>query len=113
MSHAGHFPAIIQYHLSMLGCRCYEIKCSTGVVVGNYSSTGASIPYNTSLGFQAAVDLFTVKDDYNRTWPGNDLKPQDELFTQCWNLSQASCMHCLALDYLLSALLKILCCMEI
>ena len=69
-------------------CRCYEIKCSTGVVTGNYSSSGASIPYNTSVGFQAAVNLDTVKDDYNRSWSGNSLKPQDELFTRCWNFSQ-------------------------
>lgn len=70
--------------------RCYEIKCATGVVIGNYSSSAAAIPFNTSVGFHPAVDLNTVRDDYNRSWPGNSLTDQDELFTRCWNVSQVS-----------------------
>lgn len=73
--------------------RCYEIQCSTGVVVGNYSTatgTPTAIPYNTSTGFiEPGLNYDTVVDDYNRKWNGNPLMSQNELFTQCWNGSQA------------------------
>ncbi len=73
--------------------RCYEIKCDTGVVIGNYSTTNndAAIPYNTSTGFiEPGLDYDTLKDDYNRTWNGNPLMSQDMLFAQCWNGSQVN-----------------------
>lgn len=74
--------------------RCYELQCTTGVVVGNYTagSTDAkttSIPYNTSTGFiQPGLNYSTVLDDYNRTWNGNPLMAQNQLLTQCWNGTQ-------------------------
>ena len=66
--------------------RCYEVRCVTGVVVGNFSSNGAAIPFNTSRGFtEPGLDLSTVQDDYGRTYAGNPLKGEEQLFTQCWN----------------------------
>lgn len=86
---AGH----AQKH--MRSCRCYEIQCLTGVVVGNYTTTGAtpeSVPYNTSTGFiEPGLDYDTLADDYGRYWNGNPLMSEDMLFTQCWNVSQVTC----------------------
>ncbi|KAK9787725.1 hypothetical protein WJX73_002165 [Symbiochloris irregularis] len=66
--------------------RCYELRCATGTVVGNYTNSGSAIPFNTSNGFtEPNLDEATVKDDYGRVYPGNDLKSEDELFVQCWN----------------------------
>ena len=43
--------------------RCYEVQCVTGVVVGNYSATGAPIPYNISQGFvQPGLNYDTLQD---------------------------------------------------
>ena len=83
--------------MAMIACRCYEIQCSTGVVVGNYSTataTPTAIPYNTSTGFiEPGLDYDTVADDYNRYWNGNPLMSKDELFTQCWNGTQVAYFH--------------------
>ena len=80
---------------SGLACRCYEIRCSTGTVIGNYSAdnSDAVIPYNITGGFIPKVNLDTVVDDYGRHWNGNDLMSEDELFTQCYNASQVSIYH--------------------
>ena len=86
---AGSAPRLTH---SCLRCRCYEVKCDTGTVIGNYSSSGVATPYNTSGGFQPKVNLSTVVDDYNRSWPGNPQLGEQQLFTQCWNLSQVSCI---------------------
>ena len=80
-----------QLFISGSWCRCYELKCDTGTVIGNYSASGVATPYNTSGGFQSKVNLSTVVDDYNRSWPGNTQLGSQQLFTQCWNLTQVVC----------------------
>ena len=66
--------------------RCYEIRCVTGTVVGNLSSDGTPIPFSLRNGFsEPNLDEAAVQDSYGRTFNGNPLKAQDELFTQCWN----------------------------
>lgn len=76
-------------------CRCYEIRCATGTVIGNYTVAGndvvSTIPFNLTRGYTPKVDVNTVKDDYGRLWSGNDLMDQDLLFTKCYNLSQVRC----------------------
>lgn len=73
-------------------CRCYEIRCATGTVIGNYTVAGndivSTIPFNLTRGYTPKVDVNTVEDDYGRLWSGNDLMDQDLLFTRCYNLSQ-------------------------
>ncbi|KAL3157021.1 hypothetical protein ABBQ38_001272 [Trebouxia sp. C0009 RCD-2024] len=73
--------------------RCYEIRCATGTVIGNYTVAGndivSTIPFNLTRGYTPKVDVNTVEDDYGRLWSGNDLMDQDLLFTRCYNLSQS------------------------
>ena len=58
----------------------------TGVVTGNLTSSGTAIPYNISGGYtEPGLNYATLQDDYGRTYAGNPLKAQNELFTQCWN----------------------------
>ena len=99
-----HFSEDLLLYLS---CRCYELQCLTGVVNGNFTGpNNTPVPYNTSTGFiQPGLNYDTVLDDYNRTWNGNPLMAQDELFTQCWNgtqvpthlYSSAVDLHCVLL----------------
>lgn len=85
----------VSAHLGMCHCRCYEIRCSTGTVIGNYTAAGndvvSTIPFNLTKGFTPKVDVDTVEDDYGRLWSGNDLEDQALLFTKCYNLSQVRC----------------------
>ena len=74
--------------------RCYEIKCVTGTVVGNLTSSGAPIPFDTRNGFsEPGLNYATLQDDYGRTYAGNPLKADNLLFTQCWNDTLVSCQH--------------------
>lgn len=90
-----------------ISCRCYEIKCDTGVVIGNYSAANndAVIPYNTATGFtEPGLNYTTLVDDYGRTWNGNPLMSEDQLFTQCWNVSQVTIHRCLVCGLYVSTL---------
>lgn len=77
----------------LMSCRCYEIRCHTGVVWGNYSSAGTLYPYPVSMSDLWPVYKFSTSsgtppvDDFNRSFPGNILNSSDVLFTQCWNAS--------------------------
>ena len=57
-----------------------------GVVISNISSTGESLPYLVNNTYtEAGLDYATLQDDYGRTFAGNPLEAQNELFTQCYN----------------------------
>ena len=72
--------------------RCYEVRCETGVVTANFSSSGARIPYNISNGYiEPGLNYATLEDDYQRTYAGNPLMSQNMLFTQCYNNTLVSC----------------------
>lgn len=67
-------------------CRCYEVRCLTGAVVGNYSSDGSPILFDTSKALtQPGLNVATVRDSYGRTYGGNPLESEELLFTQCYN----------------------------
>ena len=69
-------------------CRCYEVRCTTGTVLGNSSGVPYSLQdlggsvYNWNRNTSAPL-----VDDYGRQFPGNILNGSDVLFTQCWNAS--------------------------
>ncbi|KAK9801963.1 hypothetical protein WJX73_002009 [Symbiochloris irregularis] len=66
--------------------RCYEIRCTTGVVPGNYTSAGVATPYPLSETYiQPGLDLNTLVDDYGRHWAGNPGAADNEIYTLCWN----------------------------
>ena len=55
-------------------------------MVGNLTVSGVPVPFDTLRGFsEPNLDLSTVQDDYGRTYAGNPLKQENQLFTQCWN----------------------------
>ena len=69
-------------------CRCYEVRCTTGTVLGN--SSGVPYPLQDLGGSVYNWDRNTsapLVDDYGRQFPGNVLNGSDVLFTQCWNAS--------------------------
>ena len=76
-------------------CRCYELRCVNSIVPGNYSSRSVPTPYAIAGGQLRPVYAFdTISggpplDDYNRTFPGNVLNATHQLFTQCWNQTDA------------------------
>lgn len=77
--------------------RCYELRCVNNVVPGNYSADvdHRPIPYAIQDGQLKPVYAFdTINgtpslDDYNRPFPGNVLNGTKQLFTQCWNETDA------------------------
>ncbi|KAL3160371.1 hypothetical protein ABBQ32_010699 [Trebouxia sp. C0010 RCD-2024] len=59
--------------------RCYEVRCQNGIVIGN-----GTTPVSTNdFYYLASVDA-TVKDDFNRSFPGNAAFDQAEQDVQCW-----------------------------
>lgn len=85
-------------------CRCYEVRCSTGAVVGNLTANGQPILFDTRNGFsEPGLNLATVEDDYGRTYAGNPLRSQNRLFTQCFNNTLVSFLNnirlCVYRDY--------------
>ena len=82
--------------------RCYELRCVNNIVPSNYSSNNTPVPWGiVPVPSAAARDqldpLYTHEtyssdpavDDYNRTFPGNVLNATNQLFTQCWNQTDA------------------------
>ena len=68
--------------------RCYEIRCTTGTVLGN--SSGVPYPLQDLGGSVYSLNRNTtapLEDDYGRPFPGNVLNSSNVLFTQCWNAS--------------------------
>lgn len=70
-------------------CRCYEIQCVSGSVVGNYTAddlpmfltvAAANPPYTWNF-TTAHIPL----DDNNDTFPGNSGASENQLTVQCWN----------------------------
>lgn len=77
-------------------CRCYEIKCDTGVVIGNYTGDDNTlVPYPFSKIYQEpGLNYSTLLDEYDRTWGGvwpNPLQSEDVQRTQCWNADEVPC----------------------
>lgn len=62
---------------------------------GNYSSDNTPIPYATAKDqLEPVYELETYGntppvDDYNRVFSGNVLNATRQLFTQCWNQTDA------------------------
>ncbi|DBB17410.1 TPA: hypothetical protein ACH3X3_014441 [Trebouxia sp. C0006] len=75
--------------------RCYELRCQTGVVAGNFSSDNTPVPYRIGPAQSQPPYQFTTfsgqppLDDFNRSFPGNPLNSSDVVFTQCWNLTDS------------------------
>jgi len=75
--------------------RCYELRCQTGVVAGNFSSDNTPVPYLIGPAQSQPPYQFTTfsgqppLDDFNRSFPGNSLDSRDVVFTQCWNLTDS------------------------
>ncbi len=75
--------------------RCYELRCQTGVVAGNFSSDNTPVPYLIGPAQSQPPYQFTnfsgqpPLDDFNRSFPGNSLDARDVVFTQCWNLTDS------------------------
>lgn len=63
------------------------------VIPGNYSSDGMPIPFTIAeMKPVYTLDTYSSKpavDDYNRPFPGNVLDARNQLFTQCWNNTDA------------------------
>lgn len=77
--------------------RCYELRCVNNVVPGNYSADRIPmpIPYAIADGQLKPVYLFETNsvqppvDDLSRPFPGNVLNGTNQMFTQCWNDTDA------------------------
>ncbi|KAL3133728.1 hypothetical protein ABBQ32_008218 [Trebouxia sp. C0010 RCD-2024] len=75
--------------------KCYELRCINSIVPGNYSSDNTPIPYATAKDqLEPVYELETYGntppvDDYNRVFSGNVLNATRQLFTQCWNQTDA------------------------
>ena len=75
--------------------RCYELRCINSIVPGNYSSDNTPVPYaiaKNQLEPVYALETYSNSppvDDYNRPFPGNVLNATRQLFTQCWNQTDA------------------------
>ncbi|KAL0039953.1 hypothetical protein WJX77_012639 [Trebouxia sp. C0004] len=75
--------------------RCYELRCQTGVVAGNYSSGNTLVPYAIAPSELKPVYQFqTVSneppaDSFGRIFPGNVLNSSQVLYTDCWNTTDS------------------------
>ncbi|KAA6418535.1 MAG: hypothetical protein FRX49_11481 [Trebouxia sp. A1-2] len=75
--------------------RCYELRCQTGVVAGNYSSANTLVPYAIAPLELKPVYEFQTKtnepppDSFGRMFPGNVLNSSQLLFTDCWNTTDS------------------------
>ena len=90
------YPASAVVRTAMLvTCRCYELRCQTGVVAGNYSSGNTLVPYAIAPSELKPVYQFqTVSneppaDSFGRNFPGNVLNSSQVLFTDCWNATDS------------------------
>ena len=71
-----------------MACRCYEVRCTTGAVLGN--SSGIPYPLKDLGGGESVYgwarnSSAPLTDDYGRPFPGNPLNGSNALFTRCWN----------------------------
>lgn len=71
-------------------CRCYEVKCQTGLVIANYTGpasnpTSAAELQTISQGYTPAKNVSAVTDTFGRTAPVNPLLSQNLIYTNCWN----------------------------
>ena len=79
----------------LVTCRCYELRCQTGVVAGNYSSGNTLVPYAIAPSeLKPVYDFRTVSseppaDSFGRVFPGNVLNSSQVLFTDCWNTTDS------------------------
>jgi len=79
----------------LVTCRCYELRCQTGVVAGNYSSGNTLVPYAIAPSELKPVYQFqTVSneppaDSFGRIFPGNVFNSSQLLFTDCWNTTDS------------------------
>ena len=79
----------------LVTCRCYELRCQTGVVAGSYSSGNTLVPYAIAPSELEPVYQFqTVSnelptDSFGRVFPGNVLNSGQLLFTDCWNTTDS------------------------
>ena len=67
------------------------MRCVNNIVPSNYSSSNTPIPW--AIAQDQLYPFYRVNssavDDYNRAFPGNVLNATDQLFTQCWNQTDA------------------------
>ncbi len=79
----------------LVTCRCYQLRCQTGVVAGNYSSGNTLVPYAIAPSeLKPVYDFQTVSneppaDSFGRLFPGNVLNSSQLLFTDCWNTTDS------------------------
>ncbi len=79
----------------LVTCRCYELRCQTGVVAGNYSAGNTLVPYAIAPSELKPVYQFqTVSneppaDSFGRIFPGNVFNSSQLLFTDCWNTTDS------------------------
>ena len=90
------YPASVAVRpATLVTCRCYELRCQTGVVAGNYSSGNTLVPYAIAPSELEPVYQFqTVSnelptDSFGRVFPGNVLNSSQLLFTDCWNTTDS------------------------
>ncbi len=89
------FASVVVTTAMLVTCRCYELRCQTGVVAGNYSSGNTLIPYAIAPSELKPVYQFqTVSnelpaDSFGRIFPGNVLNSSQLLFTDCWNTTDS------------------------
>lgn len=86
-------------------CRCYEVQCASGTVIGNYSQTaGTNISLPLNLTIANPPYMFPLSnstkgqypvDDSGTVFPGNDGMAQGVLDVQCYS-QNTSVSRCLA-----------------
>ena len=80
--------AILSQDTNIAACRCYEIQCFNGTVVGNYTADEQAIPLPIAVASPPYTWNFTSgfpTDDNNDTFPGNLGANNDTLMAQCWH----------------------------
>lgn len=88
-------------------CRCYEVQCASGTVIGNYSQTaGTNISLPLNLTIANPPYMFPLNnstkgqypvDDNGTAFPGNNGTAQNVLDVQCYSQNTStSVSHCLA-----------------
>ena len=90
-------PKLPEFLIQPFCFRCYELRCVNNIVPGNYSTDDVAgpVPYRIAPGqLKPVYDVDTIngappEDDYRRVFPGNVLNATDQLFTQCWNSTDA------------------------
>ena len=78
-------------------CRCYELQCVNGPVMGNTTANLVHANYSLADAKPSYLNLTvtnkTFTDDQNRTFPGNAGAAEQVVDVLCWNATSDSVRH--------------------